>query len=185
VVNSVENSKNRAIAKEGIQAVSQIIQAGYMNGDFAGITDWTVDSPTDPIVVYFTERLGAITKQCLKDEVTASCNIRHGDWAATDPINNHAARWVFSNGSNLGFNTGSVAGQTLAMQITYKPDLINGGGQQIAIVCNISDTTQTSNGAGFLGFNTSYTFKPAQCGPWWSVNQSPLYYPITWEALFS
>ncbi len=166
--------------KEDIQAISQIIQAGYLSGDFSAITDWSVLNTTDPIVQYFTSRLGGVTKQCPMGTVTPPCNIRHATFAPTHTLSNHAARWVMMNGTTLSLSGAGNANQTYILwTINSKPQLNDGIGKQMAIVCNVSDSS-------YSPVTGTRALNPAQCGPWWPESHSSNdYYSLTWEKLFS
>jgi type II secretory pathway pseudopilin PulG len=182
VINSVETSKQRAVLKEDIQAISQIVQEGYMNGDFAGITDWSILNTTDPIVQYFTNKLGGVTQQCPRGTVAPPCNIRNATNATSDTHVNHSGRWVMSNGTTLTLiGGGFVDASQILFVINSKPNLDGGVGKQMPVVCNIADTPLS-----LYWYTTTVPLKPAQCGPWWpptSINST--YYSLTWEQLFS
>ena len=166
--------------KEDIQAISQIIQAGYLSGDFSAITDWSVLNTTDPIVQYFTSRLGGVTKQCPMGTVTPPCNIRHGSYSPSSVLTDHSGRWVISNGTTLSLvGAGHANANYILFTLNSKPQLNDGIGKQMAIVCNVSDSS-------YSPVTGTRSLKPAQCGPWWSESESPNdYYSLTWEKLFS
>jgi hypothetical protein len=175
VVNSVDISRQKAVLKEDIQAISQIIQEGYLDGTFAGISNWSVLNTTDPIVQYFTSKLGGIVRQCPRGTVAPPCNIMHGSsFGMNHPYNDHSARWVMSNGTTLALTgAGLVNANFILFTLNSKPQL-NDGGKQVPVVCNISDSLYSpGTGTGSL--------KPAQCGPWWPEYSDP----ITWYTLFS
>ena len=186
VVQSVEKSKQKAVLKEGIQAVSEIVQDGYLNGDFAAITDWTLDSPTDPIVQYFTNHLGGITKQCLTGDVAPPCNMRHDISVVTHLRVNHSARWILSNGTTLFLVAdGHISSSRIVFNLNSKPQLNDGIGKQMAVVCNISNAPAVLGSSTRLAMPTNMALKPAQCGAWWGSTQSSVYYDLTWEMLYS
>jgi prepilin-type N-terminal cleavage/methylation domain-containing protein len=178
IVNAVDVSKQKAVLKEDIQAISQIIQEGYMDGTFAGITDWSILNTTDPLVQYFTNKLGGVTQQCPRGTVAPPCNIRTDTEATSHVYVNHSGRWVLSNGTTLTMVGGGVVNATyILFIINSKPQLNDGIGKQMAVVCNISDSP------ALLG---SSLIKPAQCGPWWVPSYSSnTYYSPTWEQLYS
>jgi type II secretory pathway pseudopilin PulG len=168
VVHSVDTARTKAVKKEAIQMITQIIQEGYQSGDFSNISDWTLDSPSDPIVAYFTSKLGAITKQCIKGDIDPPCDkVSHGTSLPTHYYNDHSARWVFSNGTNFGLvaNDGSqvnVGPNNILLDLNSKANDPNRGENHLSIWCNLSDATLSSyNGTPFKN-----ALKPAQCGPW-------------------
>ena len=162
--------------KEDIQAISQIIQEGYLDGTFASITDWSVLNTTDPIVQYFTSKLGGIVRQCPRGTIAPPCNnIRHGHYAPS--LTDHSGRWVISNGTTIALIGSGYTNQNyIVFNINSKPQLNDGIGQQVPVVCNVSDSP------ALLGAST---IKPAQCGPWWPESHTVAYYSLTWEKLFS
>ncbi len=178
VIQATERGKQRGLLKESIQAISEIVQEGYLNADFAAITDWTIDSTTDPIVQYFTNNLGGITRQCATGNVTAPCNMRQGTAATSDATVAHAARWVMSNGTTLFMSGGNVGASSLTFVINTKPQANSGIGNQMAIICNIADTVRTAQYTG------ATPLKPAQCGPFWAATTNS-FYTLTFEQLYS
>jgi prepilin-type N-terminal cleavage/methylation domain-containing protein len=179
VVNSVDISRQKAVLKEDIQAISQITQEGYLDGTFESITDWSVLNTTDPIVQYFTSKLGGVVRQCPRGTVAPPCNIRSGTEATSYVDVNHSGRWVMSNGTNITMiGGGHINASYLLFVLNSKPNLNDGVGKQMAVVCNISDSLYspvTGNGS----------LKPAQCGPWWLPTRSSIFYSLTWEMLYS
>jgi prepilin-type N-terminal cleavage/methylation domain-containing protein len=185
VVQSVEKSKRKAVLKETIQAMSEIIQGGYLNGDFSAITDWTLDSPTDPLVQYVTTRLGGIAKQCLQGNFAPPCNIRHGPVAAANNYTNHSARWVFSNGTTLLLLNGFITSDQILFTINTNPQVNDGIGKQMAVVCNIADAPAVLGNPARIAMPSNIALKPAQCGPYWPPTQSSVHYDLTWEMLYN
>ena len=183
VVNSIEISKQKAVLKEDIQAISQIIQEGYLDGTFASITDWSVLNTTDPIVQYFTSKLGGVVKQCARGTVTGSCNTYHGLGGPTSVVNDHSGRWVLSNGTTIALVGGYVNSGYIGFTLNGKPEFNNGVGKQMAILCNIADVP-----VSVISINGQATslpvLKSGQCGPAWSATFSATVYPLSWEALY-
>ena len=165
--------------KESIQAISQITQEGYLDGTFAGISNWSILNTTDPIVQYFTSKLGGVVKQCARGTVDIPCNIRVGTEATSHVGVNHSGRWVMSNGTNITMiGGGYINASYLLFVLNSKPNLNDGVGKQMSVVCNISDSLYspvTGNGS----------LKPAQCGPWWLPTRISIFYSLTWEMLYS
>ena len=167
--------------KEDIQAISQIIQEGYLDGTFAGISNWSILNTTDPIVQYFTSKLGGVVKQCARGTVAPPCNTHHYQSDPTSALNDHSGRWVMSNGTTLSLvGAGNVNQTYILWTINSKPQLNNGSGKQMAIVCNVSDSSHSP-------LTGTRSLKPAQCGPWWLESQSTNndFYSLTWEMLYS
>ena len=171
IVNSVDRSQNRAILKESVQIISAITQAGVLNGDFAGITDWNLKTSTDPngIVGYIGSKLN-YAKQCLATDTTSDgCKLGWAETPATSDYNAHNARWILPNGAKLQNYCASSApyywnATNMLWTVTTKayankmnpwatfPDTI-------VINCNITETTQTIFGT---------TLKAGTCGPYGS-----------------
>jgi type II secretory pathway pseudopilin PulG len=174
VVVSVENAKIKTSAKEAIQTMSQIVQEGILNGDFSNITNWSLDNPTDPIVAYFTKRLGSVSKQCLKDDLAYPCNLTFGGYALSS-YDNHSARWILSNGTAIQFcglyvNSGYIL---VSIQLKRSPN------KQMDIVWNISETPTSPT-----PHNPSLVLKSGQAGPWHYAGQLAADSP-SWNELYS
>ena len=181
VVNSVEISRQKAVLKEDIQAISQIIQEGYLDGTFASITDWSILNTTDPIVQYFTSKLGGVVKQCARGTVTGSCNTYHDFRGPTNVFNDHSGRWVLSNGTTIALTGGGfVNSGYIFILLNAKPEFNNGVGKQMGIVCNIADVPWTNPWQA----TSLPVLKSAQCGPGWPATYNATFYPLSWEALY-
>ncbi|MCX5920958.1 MAG: type II secretion system protein, partial [Candidatus Melainabacteria bacterium] len=178
VVNSVEISRQKAVLKEDIQAISQIIQEGYLDGTFASITNWSVLNTTDPIVQYFTSKLGGVVKQCARGTVTGSCNTYHDFRGPTSGLNDHSGRWVLSNGTTIALVQGVTNGGYISFTLNGKPEFNNGIGKQMAILCNIADVPLSV--ISITGQATSLpVLKSAQCGTGWAATYNATFYPRT------
>jgi hypothetical protein len=99
IVVAVETGKRKALFKESLQVISQVVQEGVLNGDFEGMANFDVQSPTSPFVQYFTNRLNA--KNCPKDTLTPPCNISLENLDPTDFRSNHSGRWILNNGVQI------------------------------------------------------------------------------------
>ncbi|MCX5921700.1 MAG: hypothetical protein NTW61_10395 [Candidatus Melainabacteria bacterium] len=184
VVNSIEISRQKAVLKEGIQAVSQIIQEGYLDGTFASITDWSMLNTTDPIVQYFTSKLGGVVKQCARGTVTGSCNTYHQFLGPTHGVNDHSARWVLSNGTTIALVQGYTNGGYIGFTLNSKPGFNNGVGKQMALICNIADVPLSFTSIPGGQATSLPVLKSAQCGPGWAETFNATFYPLSWEALY-
>ena len=170
VINSVSRARNKALQKETVQVIASIIQDGMMNGDFTAITNWSIANTTDPIVQYFTRKLNA-SKQCPDGTLAAPCD-HNWDNANHQYETNDSARWVLPNGVKIWFGIGILSPTSTAIPVLIdsKPEgtnILGGRGNtnpdQLAITCNILDTTQTIRGV---------MLKPRQCGPFESGNHA-------------
>ena len=167
--------------KEDIQAISQIIQEGYLDGTFASITDWSVLNTTDPIVQYFTSKLGGVVRQCPRGTVAPPCNIRISTEVVSHEYTDHSGRWVMSNGTTISLAGGGalVNAGFIYVSINSKPQFNNGIGNQMPIFCNIADTPFSKVN------NPTLILKPSQCGSWLSPTYVSSFYNVRWEQLFS
>jgi prepilin-type N-terminal cleavage/methylation domain-containing protein len=164
VINSVEKAKTKALQKETIQVISQIMQEGVMNGDFTAITNWNIVNTTDPLVQYFTNKFNA--KQCPRGTTTPPCDHNSLNAGVANVNNDHSGRWVLNNGVKISLfyhwtpqNNGTEI-TVLGFMIDTKPEGTNVpavvGGDQLMIGCNYSDTPLTWYACPGL--------KSAQCG---------------------
>ncbi len=149
--------------KEAIQVISQIIQAGYFNGDFQSITNWDGEDPNSDLVQYFTKKLNA--KHCPKGTVTEPCNHNLHNRGVTDYHNNHSLRWVLPNGTQIMIpNSYYAKPWHFDFIIDSKPSGSSSfgvaGGDQRAIGCNPAETTNTGVGGGAW---TYAGIKPGMC----------------------
>ena len=157
IVASVDRSKNRAILKEDFQALSSIVQAGVLNGDFDSLTSWDIvnQNGINSLTGYISSKLNST--QCLKGDFTfQGCN-RHTSYGDnTDDHNNHNGRWVLPNGSRIKihsisqtntngdvvFGIHSKANQSTFITTGSNPDFIY-------VRCNLSQNTLFTNGLNF------------------------------------
>ena len=167
--------------KEDIQAISQIVQEGYLDGTFAGISNWSILNTTDPIVQYFTSKLGGVVKQCPRGTVAPPCNTYHGFLGPTNVLNDHSGRWVLSNGTTIALAQGYINGGSIGFLLNSNPQFNNGIGKQMGILCNIADVPLLNNGQ----VTSMPVIKSAQCGPGWAATYNATFYPLTWEKLYS
>jgi type II secretory pathway pseudopilin PulG len=140
---SVDKAKTIASEKETIQMITQIIQEGYLSGDFANISDWSVLNPTDPIVSYFTGKMN-IAMQCNKGTITGTCATVKTQYPLTHANSDHSARWLLKSGVSLslyGDNNGinGFLGGMILMTMNSKPNDPNQA-RSTEILCNISDS---------------------------------------------
>ena len=165
IVVSVKKAKTIALEKETIQMITQIIQEGYLSGDFANISDWSVLNPTDPVVNYFTSKMN-IAMQCNKGNITSTCATVKTSYPITGANNDHSARWLLRSGvsfSLYGNNNGGNGrlGSMILMSMNSDP----GDPKQarsIEIVCNISDTP-----ISIAGVKSATTpLKAGMCDAW-------------------
>ena len=180
IVVAVEKGKNKTLMKESLQAIAEIVQGGVLNGDFDAMTDFDVQSPTSPLVQYFTTRLNA--KNCPKDTLTPPCNISAENLDPSLGITNHSGRWVLNNGVQIfihgGWTTTWAVRPYLNFYIDTKPAPVQGskfgaGGDQLWILCNIGSTplVATNNSQVTLPI----PLKSAQCGASTWNNNDQLY----------
>jgi prepilin-type N-terminal cleavage/methylation domain-containing protein len=171
VVVSIDRSKTRSILREAFQTISAITQAGVLNGDFAGITDWDVLSSSNPqgIVGYVRSKLN-YSKQCLTTDITSDgCKRGWSGAAANDTRNAHNARFILPNGAKLQAHEGTSSNSMYPWNATnmlwtvtakaYANDMnaYNANPDTILISCNVTDATQTINGV---------VMKSGMCGGW-------------------
>ena len=164
IVTSVDRSKNRSLLKEAFQTVSAITQAGVLNGDFAGITDWNTTTSTNPqgIVAYISSKL-SYSKQCLTTDITSEgCKRGFPGQPANSAFNTHNTRWILPNGTKLqAFNTSSWASTIMMWTVTSKAfanDMVQTGTNPdtILLTCNTSDA--------IMVLSTGGTLKSGMCG---------------------
>ena len=106
IITSVQQAKKKAVFKEDFQALTSIINAGVLNGDFENITTWDIvnENGAGSITNYFTQKLNAV-RQCLTTDTTSmGCTTNGGGlpWG-DDYQNKHNGRWVMPNGSKIKF----------------------------------------------------------------------------------
>ena len=176
IVASVSKSKNKILQKETIQVLATIINTGVLDGSLSEISNYDIQSTSSPLVQYFTTRLNATP--CPKGNTTFPCDFNFMNEGLTSVRNNHSARWVFSNGVKVALNfwwlnaiMGSTTLPTLSILIDSKPEGTNQwsvvNGDQISIICNLSETTITGDtlpGSGF-GYTVQAPMKSGFCGP--------------------
>ncbi|MFM7390177.1 MAG: type II secretion system protein [Vampirovibrionales bacterium] len=158
IFNSVSQSQLKATQKETIQILQDVMHQGFMNGDFAGFTDWTFDSTSDPIVQYFTSKLAGAT-HCPRGNIDPPCTHNWTNLGFSHSRNDHSGRWVLPNGVGVWLRQftdsdgviwnidGNMSNTTSTTSVA--------GADQVALRCNISSTNQT--------WVTNLPAKPGQC----------------------
>ena len=163
IVVSVVKSKNKALMKESIQAINQIVQEGVLDGDFSEMSSFDIQSPSSPLVQYFTTRLQGIN--CAKDSLDAPCDHVYEYTTKDQVYNNHSARWVLNNGVKISFHSSWNSTTYLNFFIDVKPTATSKygvvDGDQFWLFCNISDAPLTM----INYFLLPKPMNPAQCGP--------------------
>ena len=149
--------------KESIQAITEIVQGGVLNGDFSSMSSFDIQSPNSPLVQYFTTRLQA--KNCPKDSLDSPCDHVYEYTTKGETFNNHAARWVLNNGVRLSFHSGWYTTSYLNFVIDVKPTGTSKygvvDGDQLWLFCNITDAPL--NAINYL--QLPQPMKSTQCGP--------------------
>jgi prepilin-type N-terminal cleavage/methylation domain-containing protein len=173
IITSVEKSKRQALLKEGFQIISSIVQAGYLNGDFASITSWDVvnDKGTGSIVDYFNQKLNAAYR-CNTNDTTRGCGRNMNtlviggarNWSGTTRWN-HNAVWIMPSSAmywinNSGLNNANGVFFNIASD-AYATDLYISGNNPSVIhfFCNLSDILNNA----YSAYGAS-NVKPGTCG---------------------
>jgi type II secretory pathway pseudopilin PulG len=160
IVVSVERSKNKALLKESIQVIREVLQNGVLNGDFASMASFDIQSSTSPLIQYFSNKFNGV--QCPMGTIAPPCNHNWNDQGITAATNNHSGRWVLPNGVKIWIGDALPSSTYINFIIDVKPDGISKagviGGDQIGLVCNLSDTTS------FIAYS-DVALKSAECGP--------------------
>ena len=178
IINSVETKKNKSMQREAIQVISEIINTGYLNGDFQNITNWDGEDPNSDLVQYFTKKLNA--KHCPKGTVTPPCTHSHGYLGLTDYHNNHSLRWVLPNGTQIMIPNSYYARPVhidFNINTNTKPAGLSrqgvAGGEIIILGCNPGDAISTGISWPYSGV------KPGMCafpsGSGWDAQRNALY----------
>ena len=184
IVISIEKSKRQALLKEGFQTISSIVQAGYLNGDFANITSWDIvnQKGAGSIVDYFNQKLNAAYR-CNTNDTTTGCGRNQNTlvWKSTItygtvsfPLNfrpwnsstewNHNGVWILPSGALFWMNSqGQINANGMIWSIAsdaYATDVYLGGESpsMIHFFCNLTDTP--SNTVSVTGV---YNVKPGMC----------------------
>jgi prepilin-type N-terminal cleavage/methylation domain-containing protein len=174
IVTSVQKSKQKALQKETIGILKTIVQDGYLNGEFSGISDWDFDSTSAPIVQFFSKRLNGTN--CPRGKTTFPCDFNIENEGVTTFRNNHSARWVLLNGVKIlldpyvrdNANGGRFGTQTwIGLDIDSKPEGINQvrgvvNSDQLILVCNVSETTLVTS---IYEYELPAPMAPGMCGP--------------------
>ncbi len=169
IVVSVDKSKNRAILKETVQLLSQITQAGVLNGDFQSVTNWDITSSgTGSIVDYLSSKLN-FTKQCLKtDTSSAGCVRAYPGVTPAHATNTHNARWILPSGAKVQvqqpiYVTPSYILWTITSK-AYANDMVHTGSNpdMIHLVCNLTEQPMQSPGEPVKPL----IIKAGMCGKW-------------------
>jgi hypothetical protein len=126
-----------------------VVNAGYLNGDFSGISNFDVTLSTSPLVQYFTNKLNA--KQCPAGSATSGLipDCKHFSDANSSSLNSwvdtHSGRWILPTGAQIRFchTSWNVNPRILGFAVEYKqrePNIIGDPkATSTLIYCNISD----------------------------------------------
>ncbi|MFM7390618.1 MAG: type II secretion system protein [Vampirovibrionales bacterium] len=168
IFNSVSAAQLKAKQTETIQVLQDVMYQGFMNGDFAGFTDWTFENTSDPLVQYFSGKLAGAT-HCPMNTTTPPCTHSWTSLGSSHTNNNHSGRWVLPNGVGVWFWTQpNVSSSTIGWLIDGNMSNTTStwhvvGADQLALRCNISSTNQT--------WVTNLPAKPGQCTAWDNSHQ--------------
>jgi prepilin-type N-terminal cleavage/methylation domain-containing protein len=180
IFNNVNAGQTKAKMREAVQVAQQISYQVFNDGSYAGLSSYSVSSNTDPLVVLLSQQLTGATK-CEPNNTLPPCDTNWNNLGLSDGINNHAARWVLSNGVQLWANSYSVTSSALAWLIDVNGGAIGNvshqaGVDQLSLYCNMGSTPLTT--WGNWGAPTGNIIKPGQCLP---LNQG---HNVTYQALF-
>ena len=167
ILASVDKSKNNAKMKEAVQVISQVVQEGYLNGDFETITipSATSSNAEGSISAYFSSKLSYV-KQCLAtDNTSEGCKFGDTGKVATSASNITHARWILQNGVKIqardyNFFKSWVFPNGIVWRVfanAYDNNPVDGK-NTFLIACNISDSPTNTSAWGTL------TIKPGMCG---------------------
>ena len=173
IITSIEKGKRQALLKEGFQTISSIVQAGYLNGDFANITSWDIvnQKGAGSIVDYFNQKLNAAYR-CNTNDTTRGCG-RNQNTIVLDGVGrpwndatawNHNAVWILPSGAMFWMNGQTqINANGMVWNVTsnaYATDLYLGGrNPSIGVFfCNLTDTPSNTYNPFVL-----YDVKPGMC----------------------
>jgi hypothetical protein len=171
IVASVETSKKKAGFKEAFQVLSEVVNAGYLNGDFANITDWDAGLSTSPIVQLLTSKLNAIPCPAgsASSGIPQVCKHTIGtNNGPIDHVNIVSARYILPSGVQFWIYTPdsfSSSADHLTFEVESKQSADPNptwvvGGNNILIVCNLSEQRV------FNWNSSSHNIASGHCGPW-------------------
>ena len=173
VINSVNKARQKSMAKEALQVITDITSAMVMNGDADTITSWNIRGDNGPtnITGYLTSKLNA--KQCIMSDITsAGCTMGWDGLPPNSSSNQHNARWILPNGVKIqsndhwhGFGGGWRRMGWLIDVNPYNNSMVYSGNtaDTMLLICN-------SGQDNYL--QSDITLKPGQCGPLGSGNMS-------------
>jgi hypothetical protein len=167
IVVSVEKAKTKALFKESLQAISQIVQGGVLNGDFdnMNVNGSELYDPNSPLVQYFMTKFNG--KNCPTGTVTPPCDISLENLPVTDNRSNHSGRWILNSGVQLFIHSSwnKQSQSFINFYIDTKPNGTNSkfgaGGDQLWLLCNIGTAPLPLD----VGFGVTFPFpiKSGQC----------------------
>jgi type II secretory pathway pseudopilin PulG len=170
VINSVNKARQKSMAKEALQVITDITSAMVMNGDADTITSWNIRGDNGPtnITGYLTSKLNA--KQCIMSDITsAGCTMGWDGFPPNSYYNQNHARWILSTGARIqgaDIWNGFYTGQVMAWAVDVNPynnsmKLFGQAADTMLVLCNITQNNYLAD---------DITLKPGQCGPWGSGN---------------
>ena len=177
VINSVNKARQKSMAKEALQVITDITSAGVLNGDFSTITSWDTVNQNGPtsITGYLTSKLNA--RQCVTSDITSpGCTLGWTGFPANGVDNQHNARWILPNGTRLQVNYywGGFSSTKMAWTVDVNPynrvvDYSSSNPDSMLMFCNNTDNLLMPGSPG-----KTETIKAGACGP--ADTTGPNYY---------
>jgi prepilin-type N-terminal cleavage/methylation domain-containing protein len=166
ILGTSSETTRKAKLKETVYLLNTITQDILLNNEWAGITDFTINQTTDPIVVLLDKKINA-TKICSLTDTAKPCDMTWHDGWVSDLL----ARYVLPNGVQVWLSNADNNASQIAWHIDVDGNVppntdSTATADQMPLICNVS--------AAIINNASGKPIKPGTCFVY-SNTQEPNY----------
>jgi len=168
ILNGANQGNLKTRQREAINAVQNMVYEGYMNGEFASLSNYSHVNSSDPLVALISSKLNA--RQCPKGQQAAPCDHNHMNEGESHTGTDHSARWVLPTGVHVWLWGNNSTSSFMTFTIDAVPGNTStrntAGADTMWLLCNISEVPLIITGVPPI--------RPGQCGAWNSGHQTTI-----------
>jgi len=163
----VNKGKLKTSQREAINAVQNMFYEGYLNGEFIGLSTYSVQTSIDPLVALISSKLNA--RQCPKGQQAPPCDHNWMNNGVGISLTNHSARWVLPTGVHVWLGAASNSSRLDVIIDAVPGNTSNewaAGADSIRLQCNLSEVPLIITGVPPI--------RPGQCGAYHDGHQTTI-----------